>query len=177
MAGLLPAKNRNRPTGRPKAGRRADFGSFPVAVRPKSGPEGRFTARKHYCVIWSMRFDSGSHWGPYPDMGPYVALSEPPHRISQGPLFGSIGAPIQRPLLGPIWAPIGPYRASHQPASRARKPPGDHWAASKTALMHPRSSLGSSFIMKTFVAIIFVLCFTGGCCRHYGSITPEFSAG
>ena len=26
------------PTGR--AGRRADFGTFPVAVRPKSGPEG-----------------------------------------------------------------------------------------------------------------------------------------
>ncbi len=28
----------------------ADVGAFPVAVRPKSGPEGRFTARKHYCV-------------------------------------------------------------------------------------------------------------------------------
>jgi hypothetical protein len=36
--------------GRPKAGRRADFGAFPVAVRPKPGPEGRSTARKHYCV-------------------------------------------------------------------------------------------------------------------------------
>ncbi len=41
LAGLLPGRHRNRP-GRPKAGRRADFGSFPVAVRPKSGPEGRF---------------------------------------------------------------------------------------------------------------------------------------
>ena len=36
--------------GRPSAGRRADFGAFPVAVRPQSGPEGRFPARKHYCV-------------------------------------------------------------------------------------------------------------------------------
>ncbi len=35
---------------RPAFGRRAGFGAFPVAVRPKSGPEGRFTARKHYCV-------------------------------------------------------------------------------------------------------------------------------
>ncbi len=36
--------------GRPSAGRRADFGVFPAAVRPKSGPEGRFPERKHYCV-------------------------------------------------------------------------------------------------------------------------------
>ena len=50
LAGLLPEKHRNRPSGRPSAGRRADFGAFPVAVRPQSGPEGRFTARKHYCV-------------------------------------------------------------------------------------------------------------------------------
>lgn len=28
----------------------ADFGAFPVAARPKSGPEGRVTVRKHYCV-------------------------------------------------------------------------------------------------------------------------------
>ncbi len=34
----------------PPAGRRTDFGFFPVAFRPKSGPEGRFPARKHYCV-------------------------------------------------------------------------------------------------------------------------------
>ena len=32
----------------PSAGRRADFGAFPEAVRPKSGPEGRLTARRHY---------------------------------------------------------------------------------------------------------------------------------
>ncbi len=50
LAGLLPGKQRNGPSGRPSAGRRADIGVFLVAVRPKSAPEGRFTARKHYCV-------------------------------------------------------------------------------------------------------------------------------
>ncbi len=50
LAGLLPGNHRNGPSGRPKAGDRADVGVFPVAVRPKSGPEGRFTARKHDCV-------------------------------------------------------------------------------------------------------------------------------
>ena len=48
VTGLLPGKPRNRPAGRPAAGRRADFCIFVVAVRPKSGPEGRFPARKHY---------------------------------------------------------------------------------------------------------------------------------
>ncbi len=33
-----------------KAGRRADGGAFPVAVRSKSGPEGRFPVQKYYCV-------------------------------------------------------------------------------------------------------------------------------
>jgi hypothetical protein len=47
LAGLLPGKHRNRASGRPKAGWRADFGAFPVAVWPKSGPD-LFTARKHY---------------------------------------------------------------------------------------------------------------------------------
>ncbi len=35
LAGPLPGKHRNRPSGRPKAGRRADVGAFPGAVRPK----------------------------------------------------------------------------------------------------------------------------------------------
>ena len=54
LAGLLPGKHRNRPSGRPKAGRRADFvlspegrfrcfpGSSPAKIRtgrPISGPE------------------------------------------------------------------------------------------------------------------------------------------
>jgi hypothetical protein len=39
LDGLLPGKHRNRPSGHPKAGRKADFDAFPVAVRPKSGPE------------------------------------------------------------------------------------------------------------------------------------------
>jgi hypothetical protein len=33
----------------------ADFDAFPVAVRPKSCPEGRCTARKHYCVTESIK--------------------------------------------------------------------------------------------------------------------------
>ncbi len=35
---------------RTTAGRRTDFGAFPMRTRPKSGPEARFQARKHYCV-------------------------------------------------------------------------------------------------------------------------------
>ncbi len=57
LAGLLPGKHRNRPSGRPKAVRRADVGAFPVAVRPKSGPEDGFLARKHYCITLSTSND------------------------------------------------------------------------------------------------------------------------
>ncbi len=32
--------------GRPEA----DFDAFPIRIRPKSGPEARFPARRHYCV-------------------------------------------------------------------------------------------------------------------------------
>ncbi len=35
---------------RPKAGRRADFEVFQIRIRPKSGLEAHFPARKHYCV-------------------------------------------------------------------------------------------------------------------------------
>ncbi len=38
--------------GRPSAGRRADFEAFPIRIRPKSGPQGRFPARKGYCLAW-----------------------------------------------------------------------------------------------------------------------------
>ncbi len=50
LAGLVPGKHRHRPSGRPSAGQRTGFSVFPVAVRPISGPEGRFMARNHYCV-------------------------------------------------------------------------------------------------------------------------------
>ncbi len=50
LAALPSGKHRNRPSGRPKAGRRAYFGISPVAARPKSSPEGGFPARMHYCV-------------------------------------------------------------------------------------------------------------------------------
>ncbi len=49
-AGFRPDSNRESLKIGPPAGRRADFGVFPVAVRPKSDPEDRFPARKHYCV-------------------------------------------------------------------------------------------------------------------------------
>ena len=55
LAGLLAGRHRSRPSSRPKAGRRADFGSFPVAVRPKSSPEGRFPAREHYRCLRNKR--------------------------------------------------------------------------------------------------------------------------
>ena len=35
----LPGKHYNRSSGRPKAGRRSDFGAYPAEVQPKSGPE------------------------------------------------------------------------------------------------------------------------------------------
>ncbi len=38
LAGLLPGKNRNRSSGRPKAGKRANLGAFPVAVQQKIRP-------------------------------------------------------------------------------------------------------------------------------------------
>jgi hypothetical protein len=54
LAGLLvPGQNRNRPSGRPSAGRRPNFGAFPVAVLPNFDTEAQFLARKHYYVIWS----------------------------------------------------------------------------------------------------------------------------
>ncbi len=32
------------------AGRRPDFDVYPIGIRPKSCPEARFQARKHYCL-------------------------------------------------------------------------------------------------------------------------------
>jgi hypothetical protein len=67
LAGLQPGKHRNRTSGRPKAGRRADFGSFPVAVRPMDGPEtrlrnieysdiaGQVETRSAIAVRWTTR--------------------------------------------------------------------------------------------------------------------------
>ncbi len=37
----------------PPAGRSADVDVFPNRIRPKSSPEGRFPARKHYCVPYN----------------------------------------------------------------------------------------------------------------------------
>ncbi len=52
----LQSENRkHRLFGWPSAGRRAEFEVFPNRVRPTCGPEARFPARKHYCVISGMR--------------------------------------------------------------------------------------------------------------------------
>ncbi len=53
-AGFHSGKPRSRPSGRPKAGRRADFEDLPTRIRPKAGPEARCPARKHYCVKSSI---------------------------------------------------------------------------------------------------------------------------
>jgi hypothetical protein len=49
-AGPLPGKHRDRSSSLPKAGRRAHFGDFRVAVQPKSGPEVRIPPRRRYCA-------------------------------------------------------------------------------------------------------------------------------
>ncbi len=43
-------KHKNRTSGRPSAGRRADFEAFPIRIRPKSGLEDRLPARKQYRI-------------------------------------------------------------------------------------------------------------------------------
>ncbi len=62
----LSGKLQNRPAGWPKAGRRGDFDVFPNRVRPKSGPETRFQARKHYCATSGKSLKTVSsqtdHW-------------------------------------------------------------------------------------------------------------------
>ena len=46
-AGFYSGKHNHRPAGRPKAGRRAKFEAVLIRIRPKSGSEARFPARKH----------------------------------------------------------------------------------------------------------------------------------
>ncbi len=58
LAGVLPGRHRNRPSGRPKAGRRGDFGVFPVAVRPKSGPEARRKLVEPEINDWNVKLVS-----------------------------------------------------------------------------------------------------------------------
>ena len=64
---MLPGKHRHRPAARPKAGRRADLGSFLVAVRSKSGPEA------------DLEYIDGGR------LAPPVALSRGPSRSSVAP--------------------------------------------------------------------------------------------
>jgi hypothetical protein len=91
-ASLLSEKNPNRPSGRPSAGRRADLGASPVAGWPTSGPEGRFTVRKQYCMtraplppaLRARRFCSGCFGDSR------KSRSIVPGRESIGPAPGSI---------------------------------------------------------------------------------------
>jgi hypothetical protein len=53
-AGFQSGEPQNRSSGRPKAGRRAEFEAFPIR-RPKSGLEGQFPARRHYFVTSGRR--------------------------------------------------------------------------------------------------------------------------
>ncbi len=50
-------KHRNRPSGRPSAGRTADFEAFPIRNRATSSPEARCPARKHN-IGWDPSFPS-----------------------------------------------------------------------------------------------------------------------
>ncbi len=54
LAGLLPGKHRKRHSGRPTAGRRADFGAFPVAVRPKCCVCACFVCAYACCRLWTV---------------------------------------------------------------------------------------------------------------------------
>ncbi len=48
--GFSSGKPQNRSSGRLSAGRRTDSVAFPTRIRPKSSPEARLPARRHYCV-------------------------------------------------------------------------------------------------------------------------------
>ncbi len=64
--GYWPGKPQNRPSDRPKAGRRADCEAFPVRIRPKSGSD-RLPARKHSCVrSGNVIFPHASPKEPFP---------------------------------------------------------------------------------------------------------------
>ncbi len=49
--GFRPDSNRESVKIGPLAGRRADFYVFQIGIRPKSGPEAQFPARRHYCLM------------------------------------------------------------------------------------------------------------------------------
>ncbi len=52
-AGFQSGRPQNRPSRRPKAVRRGEFEVFRIRIRPKSSPEARFPAPKHYRVTSS----------------------------------------------------------------------------------------------------------------------------
>ncbi len=120
LAGLLPGKHRNRPSRRPSAGRRANLGALPVAVRPKSGPEGRCQTRKHCCVTFNIPLS----WG-HPRPGSGRSLSS------------------EKIWLGPI--PAGPEHLIIKPAvlyvssALVRKTPREKTARKPKQLLYRRT--------------------------------------
>ncbi len=65
---IYRAENRCTSSEAPaEAGRRADFYVFPTRTRPKSVPEARYRARKHYCITWGSlkaRYGTARSGGP-----------------------------------------------------------------------------------------------------------------
>jgi hypothetical protein len=89
-AGFSSGKRPNRPSGRPKARRRAEFHDFLTRIRPKSGPEAQSLARKRklrnigYPQAWrnhkSHQSDNARNsWG-FRDIS---RCGRPPRKVSQ----------------------------------------------------------------------------------------------
>ena len=101
-AGFKSAEFQNLPSGRPSA-----FEAFPIRIRPKSGPEGRFPARKH-CLQSSTdgrvagRASGGQTAG---------RLGSPAHTFNRNqpewPVFGQ--------FLASCWTVVGQFVASFWP--------------------------------------------------------------
>jgi hypothetical protein len=92
---------------RPAFGRpEADFGAFPVAVRPKSGPEGRFTARKHRLQ------DRAGREGDKAENQRKTTNKNRKNTETQGPWPGLSGFCISALTVQPRFSPTVPRRTS-----------------------------------------------------------------
>jgi hypothetical protein len=105
--------NRNRPC-RPKAGRRADFGSFLAAVRPNSGPEGRFSMESGVppyhdmtttwrTLAWSLESSHTTTWRRHGLLAPPASSS------SYDSLAGSWSSP--NPIKSGPWLSPNPINS------------------------------------------------------------------
>jgi hypothetical protein len=85
LAGLLPGKHQDRPSGRPKTGRMADLGAFPAAVRPKSGPGSPISGPDALLRNTEYELFIGMEMCPISLRGSPWRLSAPPWRQFWGP--------------------------------------------------------------------------------------------